>query len=265
MRRHPGFTLIELLVVIAIIAILAAILFPVFAQARDKARTSMCISNIRQVSLAFVMYRQDYDGRMVPQWVANVPDALRPGVVARSFWNCLVYPYVKNKGAYVCPSAASPPRFYGLDEPYPNPTDSVCRFHTGLAYSWYASDRNVSMWSDLHEAAVQRDGDKIVLIETNNQVVGGPSCLTACTRPSAACRPPAISRTGCTGAVASAAVTLCWPYAAWAESTHCNGGQGHGFGSARHAGGAVFGYFDGHAKWARPEALKIENFDPLAP
>src|SRR5436853_4751504 len=61
MRRNRGFTLIELLVVIAIIAILAAILFPVFAQAREKARAAACLSNTKQIALAFTMYTQDYD------------------------------------------------------------------------------------------------------------------------------------------------------------------------------------------------------------
>jgi prepilin-type N-terminal cleavage/methylation domain-containing protein len=68
--RHPGFTLIELLVVIAIIAILAAILFPVFAQAREKARAISCLSNLKQAGLAFAMYTQDYDETCVPQEVA---------------------------------------------------------------------------------------------------------------------------------------------------------------------------------------------------
>src|SRR5689334_2966900 len=61
-KQHNGFTLIELLVVIAIIAILAAILFPVFAQARKSARTTACISNLKQIATASLMYAQDYDG-----------------------------------------------------------------------------------------------------------------------------------------------------------------------------------------------------------
>jgi len=73
MRTRKGFTLIELLVVIAIIAILAAILFPVFARAREKARSSSCLSNTKQIVLAILMYAQDYDERMVPSrcWAAR--------------------------------------------------------------------------------------------------------------------------------------------------------------------------------------------------
>ena len=98
MRR--GFTLIELLVVIAIIAILAAILFPVFAKAREKARQTTCASNLKQIGTALAMYTQDYD----ECWPANAgPDRLTK--VSYDGWvaNALV-PYVKNWQVYYCPS-----------------------------------------------------------------------------------------------------------------------------------------------------------------
>src|SRR6266480_2088355 len=77
MKRIPkahAFTLIELLVVIAIIAILAAILFPVFAQAREKARAISCISNLKQLGTAAKMYEQDYDETVLSEWVNTPPD-----------------------------------------------------------------------------------------------------------------------------------------------------------------------------------------------
>ncbi|MDW8052685.1 MAG: prepilin-type N-terminal cleavage/methylation domain-containing protein, partial [Armatimonadota bacterium] len=74
MTQRKGFTLIELLVVIAIIAILAAILFPVFAQAREKARQTMCTSNMKQIGLAIVMYLNDYDEKFFIQpWPGGCP------------------------------------------------------------------------------------------------------------------------------------------------------------------------------------------------
>jgi prepilin-type N-terminal cleavage/methylation domain-containing protein/prepilin-type processing-associated H-X9-DG protein len=96
--RHcrRGFTLIELLVVIAIIAILAAILFPVFAQARDKARQSTCLSNARQMGIALSMYTQDYDETY--PWAIGLPNAVSPA------WPGLIAPYVKNLAVFQCPS-----------------------------------------------------------------------------------------------------------------------------------------------------------------
>jgi prepilin-type N-terminal cleavage/methylation domain-containing protein/prepilin-type processing-associated H-X9-DG protein len=103
--KHRAFTLIELLVVIAIIAILAAILFPVFAQAREKARSASCLSNMRQYALATLAYVQDYD-ETFPQSVYSMDrPILVPGSGDRVF---TVYdatmPYVKNVDIMVCPS-----------------------------------------------------------------------------------------------------------------------------------------------------------------
>src|ERR1700712_4301073 len=89
--RQRGFTLIELLVVIAIIAILAAILFPVFAKAREKARQTACISNMKQMGLGFMMYVQDND------------EAFPSSAYYGYGWGGKIYPYVKSKPVYTCP------------------------------------------------------------------------------------------------------------------------------------------------------------------
>src|SRR5258708_98424 len=104
MMKQRAFTLIELLVVIAIIAILAAILFPVFAQAREKARAISCLSNLKQDSLAYAMYTQDYD-ETTPCQVTPVSqrDANNYFVVTGGYWYNLIEPYIKNYQLLLCP------------------------------------------------------------------------------------------------------------------------------------------------------------------
>jgi len=107
-RRHTGFTLIELLVVIAIIAILAAILFPVFAQAREKARSISCLSNEKQIGLGVKMYIQDYDEQNMFHWYGPVGVTVNvPAYPGNTFqtWMEVVNPYVKNSQIWICPSS----------------------------------------------------------------------------------------------------------------------------------------------------------------
>jgi prepilin-type N-terminal cleavage/methylation domain-containing protein/prepilin-type processing-associated H-X9-DG protein len=104
MRR--GFTLIELLVVIAIIAILAAILFPVFARAREKARQTSCLSNVKQLTLGALMYVNDYDETLFGHIQGTRSDFYPPSGDFLN-WAQQIYPYVKNEQIYTCPSRQS--------------------------------------------------------------------------------------------------------------------------------------------------------------
>jgi prepilin-type N-terminal cleavage/methylation domain-containing protein len=127
--RQGGFTLIELLVVIAIIAILAAILFPVFARARENARRASCMSNLKQMGLGMMQYTQDFDERYPMAWFeapntgisgwplpasvsamkkTNYLSIADPGLspdTSRPMWMDLIYPYTKSLQIYDCPSA----------------------------------------------------------------------------------------------------------------------------------------------------------------
>jgi prepilin-type N-terminal cleavage/methylation domain-containing protein/prepilin-type processing-associated H-X9-DG protein len=142
-----GFTLIELLVVIAIIAILAAILFPVFAKAREKARQSSCLNNVKQISLGLIQYTQDYDEKYPYGDSGRWGDATGgfPGWPAYPHGGYVdaIYPYVKNGQVFVCPSdslrdcisnANANSHTYGSDVlpgTYPNQALSY-----GYSYSW---------------------------------------------------------------------------------------------------------------------------------
>jgi len=104
--RSSGFTLIELLVVIAIISILAAILFPVFARARENARRASCMSNLKQIGLGMMMYVQDYDERYPTRSMAYTTGSAAPISGSTTSTNVfdLLYPYTKSKQVFFCPS-----------------------------------------------------------------------------------------------------------------------------------------------------------------
>jgi prepilin-type N-terminal cleavage/methylation domain-containing protein/prepilin-type processing-associated H-X9-DG protein len=142
-QHRRGFTLIELLVVIAIIAILAAILFPVFAQAREKARQTSCLSNIKQLATSAIMYLQDYDETLAGPALRRV-GATSPTAYSNYWWGQrwmtwpeLLMPYVKNVDIYTCPSKREWP-FNGYcinvnssNDDFPGPPTPPGNWHDG--------------------------------------------------------------------------------------------------------------------------------------
>jgi len=170
--RRRGFTLIELLVVIAIIAILAAILFPVFAKAREAARRTACLNNLKQIGTGIMMYVQDYD-EMMP--VNNPPDdgtcqshtarTAYPGTVANA-----IQPYIKNTQVFRCPSdannafnigstsvcAANDPRVYRM---------SYCYNYMGVQNSTTSTHPGFSNTL----AGAQAPADQVVMWDSQNR------------------------------------------------------------------------------------------------
>ncbi|MFQ3612075.1 MAG: prepilin-type N-terminal cleavage/methylation domain-containing protein [Fimbriimonadales bacterium] len=147
-RVMSGFTLIELLVVIAIIAILAAILFPVFAQARDAARKTTSISNVNQIMKAHMMYMQDYDERFAPAVEDNPETNASNGIDYDASWMLKVQPYVKNLRLFYSPNARR------QDDPIltgPNRSSGGIIFSYGMLMRWrFYSGRDpgaTNMWA----------------------------------------------------------------------------------------------------------------------
>ena len=202
-----GFTLIELLVVIAIIAILAAILFPVFAQAREKARATACLSNMKQIGTSVQMYVTDYDEHLYVRYSSTGANRAGATLVGSSnplkWWNLLM-PYIKNNNVFTCPS-----------DPTPTPSADVTGALTvPRSYIACASAEGLSL------AQLDDPVETMVLTEK------------------------------------WPAVTDSWiePFNGDFTPDLVNTGQSH-TAANRHQGGMNCAFFDGHAKWYRPETI----------
>jgi prepilin-type N-terminal cleavage/methylation domain-containing protein len=119
-NKRKGFTLIELLVVIAIIAILAAILFPVFARARENARRTSCMSNLKQIGLGITQYTQDYDEKLLSQTIST-----------GQHFGYILQPYLKSTQIFTCPSAAGTTYKAATDPFPPDNKDHIWQFPIG--------------------------------------------------------------------------------------------------------------------------------------
>jgi prepilin-type N-terminal cleavage/methylation domain-containing protein len=168
MRKRRGFTLIELLVVIAIIAILAAILFPVFAQAREQARMSTCLSNFKQMGLGVQMYVQDWDGTYPMNRISQNPGGSEcNGKGKMVTWKHETQPYVKNVGVFRCPSNPRNklPDETGGDDAYGETVFPISYAYNGTIL-WNSLGANPPV---LREAAIPDTSRYIMLIESKSE------------------------------------------------------------------------------------------------
>lgn len=166
--RRPGFTLIELLVVIAIIAILAAILFPVFARARENARRASCQSNLKQIALGIMQYTQDYDEYLpkeAPRGDAMLetgfPAALSGGQYIH-MWMHSIHPYVKSAQVFNCPSA---------NYSYVNNYTGAYLARTSYGYNHYLSGLS-SATVGVNLAAIPNVSTTVMVVDTSYYVAG---------------------------------------------------------------------------------------------
>jgi len=246
---RKGFTLIELLVVIAIIAILAAILFPVFAKAREKARQSSCANNMKQLALASAMYVQDFDEKFPAGNTTNLtPTVMGAGVSNLDGWAAQIFPDVKSTGVYGCPDDATSPTAPAVKISYAmnanctggvalatfvSTTSSVLLFEvsgitgdpTNATSDAGASGNGTPNPANTSEA----DSSATPFADQGALSSGDPAATTG------------LYETGFLSNVASIAAPNAF------DSANGTGGL--------HSGGANYAYIDSHVKWALPSAI----------
>jgi prepilin-type N-terminal cleavage/methylation domain-containing protein/prepilin-type processing-associated H-X9-DG protein len=222
--KNQGFTLIELLVVIAIIAILAAILFPVFAQAREKARQASCVSNMKQIGTAMLMYAQDYDESLPGDGLPE-SNATRWGTY---YWMFLTIPYIKNNpvafnkpksGIFSCPSDTGPAQELAGDRTtrvWPQPAQSwgLVRDPARGNNLWYWNSYIINeLVTDTMPmlAGWEAPAESFLILEGNDSEIEGDEL----------------------------------------RELHGVARQFGGPGTNGHSGGLNFAYLDGHTKWSR--------------
>ncbi len=245
-RVKKGFTLIELLVVIAIIAILAAILFPVFSRAREQARKTQCLSNMKQIGTALMMYAQDWDETLPIWWPPcwgnpNYP----PGGL---YWTEALMPYLKNVDIFKCPSASGAQHQWWSASCYPGnygrpQNNIICNYGYNLAI---LNGPRTGWWpcpNLAHLSSLVLPAETVVIADCyanlfgpwariDEQTLGGINPLIGFANGGFNCGCPA---------------TIDVPLDVAINNY------------ARHSGGAVLVFADGHAKWYKSDQIRIHS------
>lgn len=223
LRAGKGaFTLIELLVVIAIIAILAAILFPVFAQAREKAREATCMSNLKQIGLGIMQYVSDYD-ELYPL-TRNNTATVSTGGGTWSLWKVNTYPYVKSQDVYTCPSG-----IVATTGKYILPSGQTLTFAENYSYGcneFICVNGGATPPVPVSQADLKQISTIALLADDTYPTWNNPARVINANIPPEVAPP--------NGAIPIA------PNPQW----------------ARHMGGSIIVYCDGHAKWQSQAALR---------
>jgi prepilin-type N-terminal cleavage/methylation domain-containing protein/prepilin-type processing-associated H-X9-DG protein len=231
-NRQRGFTLIELLVVIAIISILAAILFPVFARARENARRTSCLSNLKQMGLGAMQYIQDYDGKFpLYSYASSVAPTADEGGAWDSwknwYWPNMFYPYIKNRQIFICPSSPAAGTTY--------------KYPAGPTVQHYGANQDmIPRWESqlVSESAVVAPSSTYLFLDAGYYTVSYSSAAAA---PTSNQYVPGICDIFPSSTI---------------EATYsdCAGG--------RHFDGANIAFADGHVKWLKTATISAEALKP---
>jgi prepilin-type N-terminal cleavage/methylation domain-containing protein/prepilin-type processing-associated H-X9-DG protein len=239
MTRRSGFTLVEILVVIAILAVLAAILFPVFARAREKGRQANCSGHLRQLGMADAMYRSDYDGCCLPMYVT---------VGGRIWWMVLLQPYIRNMQVLDCPSARERGWCAGLTG---CETGTWWRYRGGYGYSYYSApgkpgwpsgpNWDQGQWLWLTESSVADPTDVITLADSDCVVFGWSPLVWAFDSTPGG-----------------------WDETWWRDPNNPSNARRGGVTLQRHNDHSNCLFFDGHVKARKPSQITLQSLDPTA-
>lgn len=239
-KKHPGFTLIEILVTIAIISILTATLFPVFARARENARRTSCMSNLKQFGIAMMMYVQDYD-EMYPMAVASNMGSNPPGGAQNLggnnwSWQQLLHPYHKSIQIFYCPSGIRIP-VTGENRDY-------------ITYGNYGANRLIipSFGTALKLATIDAPATTYAMMDAGTYVLSPARAIPGGETVSYGNYLPGM------GTIGAACVAAAAPYNVLQED--CKGG--------RHLDGVNMAFADGHVKWLKTTIIS-EQAQKTAP